>query len=94
MSTNSNTSGSPSVLKALIEAGVSDSPSENYNGSTALDCATKMYSSCKLTRFKNCCEILIEHILEKSPNARMPSSVSKNEELAKCWNACKANNEG
>lgn len=85
---------SPDMLKALIEAGVSDSPHEHYGGNTALDCVTKLYGTDKSINCEDCCKILIKHTLEKNPNIEMPNSVKNNKELAQCWNACEANNEG
>ncbi|WP_375603883.1 ankyrin repeat domain-containing protein [Wolbachia endosymbiont of Anurida maritima] len=85
---------SPDMLKALIEAGVSDSPHEHYGGNTALDCVTKLYGTDKSINCEDCCKILIKHTLEKNPNIEMPDSVKNNKELAQCWNACEANNEG
>lgn len=85
---------SPDVLKALIKAGVSDSPHEHYNGNTALDCVAKLYGTDKSIKCTDCCKILIKHTLEKNPNIEMPNSVKNNKELAQCWNACEANNEG
>ncbi|MBC6685887.1 ankyrin repeat domain-containing protein [Wolbachia pipientis] len=85
---------SPDMLKALIEAGVSDSPHEHYNGNTALECITELYGTDKSTNYEDCCKILIKHTLEKNPNIEMPNSVKNNKELAEYWNACEANNEG
>ncbi|WP_265036483.1 ankyrin repeat domain-containing protein [Wolbachia endosymbiont (group A) of Anomoia purmunda] len=85
---------SPDMLKALIEAGVSDSPHKHYGGNTALDCVTKLYGTDKSINCEDCCKILIKHTLEKNPNIEMPDSVKNNKELAQCWNACEANNEG
>lgn len=85
---------SPDMLKALIEAGVSDSPHEHYGGNTALDCVTKLYGTDKSINCEDCCKILIKHTLEKNPDKKMPDSVKNNKELAQCWNACEANNEG
>ncbi|KLT22484.1 ankyrin repeat domain protein [Wolbachia endosymbiont of Armadillidium vulgare str. wVulC] len=85
---------SPDVLKALIEAGVNDSPHEHYGGNTALDCVTKLYGTDKSINCEDCCKILIKHTLEKNPNIEVPNSVKNNKELAQCWNACEANNEG
>ncbi|MDR2045515.1 MAG: ankyrin repeat domain-containing protein [Rickettsiales bacterium] len=85
---------SPDVLKALIEAGISDCPHEHYGGNTTLDCVTKLYGTDKSIECKDCCKILIKHTLEQNPNEKMPDSVKNNKELAQCWNACEANNEG
>lgn len=85
---------SPDVLKALIEAGVSDSPHEHYGGNTALDCVTELYDAEKSIECKDCCKILIKHTLEKKPHEKMPDSVKNNKELAQYWNACEAKNEG
>ncbi|WP_353284335.1 ankyrin repeat domain-containing protein [Wolbachia endosymbiont (group A) of Lasioglossum fulvicorne] len=85
---------SPDMLKALIEVGVSDSPHEHYGGNTALDCVTKLYGTDKSINCEDCCKILIKHTLEKNPDKEMPDSVKNNKELAQCWNACEANNEG
>ncbi|WP_408067924.1 ankyrin repeat domain-containing protein [Wolbachia pipientis] len=85
---------SPDILKALIKAGVNDNPNENYGGNTALDYVAKLYGRDKSTKSKDCCKILIEHTLEKKPNIEIPDSVKNNKELAQCWNACEANNEG
>ncbi|NEV49852.1 ankyrin repeat domain-containing protein [Wolbachia pipientis] len=85
---------SPDVLKALIEAGISDCPHEHYGGNTALDCVTKLYGTDKSIEYKDCCKILIKHTLEQNPNEKMPDSVKNNKELAQCWNACEANNKG
>ncbi|WP_369665140.1 hypothetical protein [Wolbachia endosymbiont of Trichogramma pretiosum] len=57
---------SPDILKALIKAGVNDNPNENYGGNTVLDYVTKLYGRDKSTKSKDCCEILIEHTLEKN----------------------------
>ncbi|WP_265023161.1 ankyrin repeat domain-containing protein [Wolbachia endosymbiont (group B) of Ischnura elegans] len=84
---------SPDILKALIKAGVNDSPDENYNGNTALECVAELYCKDKSIERKNCCEILIKHTLEKNPNIEMPVSIKSNKELTEYWNACKANSE-
>ncbi|WP_250295568.1 ankyrin repeat domain-containing protein [Wolbachia endosymbiont of Oedothorax gibbosus] len=84
----------PDMLKALIEAGVSDSPHERYGGNTALECVTELYGTDKSINCEDCCKILIKHTLEKNPNIEMSDSVKNNKELAKYWNACEANNEG
>ncbi|MGL9757385.1 MAG: ankyrin repeat domain-containing protein [Wolbachia sp.] len=73
---------SPDILKALIKAGVNDSPNENYGGNTALDYVAKLYGRDKSIECKNCYEILIKHTLEKNPNIEMPVSVKSNKELA------------
>lgn len=85
---------SPDVLKALIEAGVSDSPHEHYGGNTALECVTELYGTDKSINCEDCCKILIKHTLEKNPNIEVPNSVKNNKELAEYWNICEANNEG
>ncbi|WP_264330646.1 hypothetical protein [Wolbachia endosymbiont (group B) of Erebia ligea] len=84
---------SPDILKALIKAGVNDSPNENYGGNTTLDYVAKLYGRDKPIEYKNCYEILIKHTLEKNPNIEMPVSVKSNKELTEYWNACKANSE-
>ncbi|MHC3898098.1 UNVERIFIED_CONTAM: hypothetical protein LBW93_04245 [Wolbachia endosymbiont of Nasonia longicornis] len=83
----------PDILKALIKAGVNDSPNENYGGNTTLDYIAKLYGRDKSTKYKDCCKILIEHTLEKKPHSKMPDSIKSNKELTEYWNACKANSE-
>ncbi|CCE77550.1 MULTISPECIES: hypothetical protein [Wolbachia] len=84
---------SPDVLKALIEAGISDCPHEHYGGNTALDYVTKLYGTDKSINCEDCCKILIEHTLEKKTHSKMPDSIKSNKELTEYWNACKANSE-
>ncbi|WGJ62224.1 hypothetical protein [Wolbachia endosymbiont of Frankliniella intonsa] len=54
---------------------MNDSPDENYNGNTALECVAELYCKDKSIERKNCCEILIKHTLEKNPNIEIPYSV-------------------
>lgn len=85
---------SPDVLKALIEAGISDCPHEHYGGNTALECVTELYGTDKSINCEDCCKILIKNTLEKNPNIEVPNSVKNNKELAEYWNIYEANNEG